>query len=236
MCRVLGALRAITGSHARAAVLEELVTAARPRSATDVAGDRRTQLTAIRRELESLTRAGLVRRAEYTRSDHSRLFEMDPAFPGYPDLRRAVLVMTGPPAAIRRSVAPIDPRQLAWIHGPYAEGPVPLWRIRLLVITSRPRQIRRAFEKVQHELGARPMADVMSIAEWVTRLQQRDLRVRAIRRSVRMWLLGSDEALRNAERHEIERRDLWKAAMENWRDEYEWDADDPVDERTSETP
>lgn len=56
------------------------------------------------------------------------------------------------------------------------------------------------------------------------------MRARAIRRRARMWLLGSEEILRQRERSEILRRETWKHALENWRDEYEWDEDfDPSD-------
>jgi hypothetical protein len=222
---VLKELEAITGSLARAAVLEELVVAERPRSATDVTRGRRVQLTGVRRELERLVAAGLVRRSTSKRRDHSHLFEMETAYPGFPDLRRAVLVIAGPASVIRGALLSIDQRQLSWIHGPYAEGPASLWQIRVVVITSRGRQVREALARLMHQLEPRMATDVMSISEWVTRLQTREMRIRAIRRAIRMWLIGSDVLLRRAERREIETRALWKAAMQNWRDEYEWDED-----------
>lgn len=225
MCGVLKELEAITGSLARAAVLEELIVAERPRSATDVTRGRRVQLTGVRREIERLVAAGLVRRSTWNMPDHSHMFEIDPAHPGYPDLRRAVLVMAGPASLIRGALLPIDPTELAWIHGPYAEGPVVLPRMRVAVITARGREIRQALARVMPQTGHRLVTDVMSISEWITRLQRREMRIRAIRRATRMWLIGSDTLLRRAERHETEDRATWKAAIENWRDEYDWDED-----------
>jgi hypothetical protein len=130
----------------------------------------------------------------------------------------------------REAATAVDANALVWMHGPYAEVPSPLATIRLAAITRESRVMRERLR----ELGSEPdmmrhrlVIDSMSIDEWVTRLEKREMRLLAIRRAQRLWLLGDTEALRRLERNEIEARRTLKHAIENWREELsdEWDED-----------
>lgn len=224
-------LRAITGSRARAGILAELLAeSSGPRSTSALARAAGVRPFAVRRELASLIEAGVIRRSAHEVRVGSPLHEADPSYPGFLELQRLVRITCGVAGLVRRAIQPLDVDQLAWIHGPYAEGRTVSRRLSVAVITRRRRQVAERLREVQRDIGWAIIAEVATIAEWVLRLERREMRARAIRRRARMWLLGSEEILRQRERSEILRRETWKHALENWRDEYEWDEDfDPSD-------
>ncbi len=152
------------------------------------------------------------------------LFEADPSFPGHLELRRFVLVTVGDAGRIRRAIAPVDPDQLAWIHGPYAEATSFVRAIRVAAITREPRAVRDQLASVI-DLHRPVAVDAMTIKEWSVRLTQREMRILAVRRATRLWLIGNDDLLRRRERRELEWRETWKQALANWKDEVEWDED-----------
>lgn len=143
-------------------------------------------------------------------------------------------LISGMGARIREASMAVDPKALLWIHGPYAEIPSTLAAIRVAAIAREPRALRERLREFSAAPGMeqrRFILDVMSIAEWVTRLQKREMRLVAIRRAQRLWLMGDGEALRRSERSEMTSRETLQHAIKNWREELsdEWDEDfDPA--------
>jgi hypothetical protein len=68
----------------------------------------------------------------------------------------------------------------------------------------------------------------MRSLQWITGSVARALII-ALRRTQRMWLLGSDEELRRAEAGEIRAKETLKKLMANWREELSDDWDDSWD-------
>ena len=219
----------IAGSRCRAAILSALFGEdAHAYSLSDLSRRSGLRHSAVLRELTRLVRSGLVRRWTWDDTDPSPKYEADRSSPGYQELRRLVLVRTGRAARIRESLAAADARQLAWIHGPYAELMLPFAHgLRVVAITRVQREVRDALRRAEERIHRRIAADVMSIEEWTSRLQSRDMRLLSVRRAQRLWLLGDGEALRRAERTAIVSRSALKNAIENWREELsdEWDED-----------
>jgi len=217
-------LRSITGSRARAAILAELLgDDARPHSVSELARLAGVQRSAALKEVRHLVRIGLLRPALPDRRQ-GPLFEAA-VFPGHLDLRRFVVVAHGHAGRIRAAVEPLDPRQLVWIHGHYAEARTVRRQIRIAALTADPRRTRERVAALASELGMELAVDAMTSAEWARRLERREMRVLAIRRATRLWLIGSDELLRALERSEAQDHATWKKVLANWREEAEWDED-----------
>ena len=226
MCDILE-LVSITGSRARAAVIAVLYgEASRRRSINDLAATAGIPWTAAAREIRRLVRLGLVRAVADRHQGGGAVYEADPSFPIHGELRRLVLSATGTAHALRQALDPLDASQLTWIHGTYAlglraDGP---GRIRVVSITKRTREVHEKLAglgRARREITS----DVMSPAEWTQRLERHEMRVWAIRRSPRLWVIGDDARLVQRERHEIEMRATWKHVLENWREEFGWDDD-----------
>lgn len=180
----------------------------------------------VQRELKRLMAEGLVRR----RPSHGRQgtrYMADPSAHGYLELRRLVLVTTGLGARIGEVVDRIDPHALVWLHGPYTEEAAPLIAPRVVALTAEARQVRRQLQALEMEPGRRLILDVMSTDEWSFRVERREMRALAIRRSQRLWLRGDGNALRRAERWSTDSRRSAREAIRNWREELsdEWDED-----------
>lgn len=171
--------------------------------------------------------AGLVREIRTPGRRLGLRYQADPSAPGYLELRRFALVTIGIGARIRAVVAGIDPRALAWLHGPDTERADRIIRVRVAVITSSARRMRQELLSTELEPLQTLVLDAMSIAEWVTRLQRREMRLLAIRRAQRLWLLGDGQRLRRYERSEIDSRETLKRVIANWREELSdgWDED-----------
>lgn len=226
MCRITD-LRSITGSRARAGIIAELFKEdAGGRSVSALAEAAGVRRTAAVREARRLVAAHVLRPMPLVSRVQGPLYEPDPSFAGHLELRRLVFVTVGLAGAIRRRLLPLDPHQLSWIHGPYAEGRLFRRQIRLAVITQRRREMSEVLTGLGRQIGYELVIDVATLAEWVTRLQKREMRARAIRRAARMWLVGDEELLRQSERAEMSSRATWKAALANWREELSDDWDD----------
>lgn len=220
---------AITGSRVRAAILRELFgDDPRPRAISDLARATGADYSAIRREVLALVRDGVLRPA---RSDRKLgpVYEGDPEFPGHLELRRLVLVTEGLPARIREAIAAVDPRALGWLYGRDAESASFMPVVRLAAITRDARGVRERLQAIETEPGQRLALEAMSIDEWTYRLERREMRVLAIRRAQRLWLLGDGEALRTLESSAIGGRRIWRDAIKNWREELSDDWDDDFD-------
>lgn len=225
MCRIY-MLRWITGSRARAGVLAALFREDPPRrSISELAAAASVQRSAAEREVRRLVAAGVIRPDPRSTRRQGPLYEADPEFSGRLELRRLVAVSAGVAGEIRRAILPLDPDQLAWIHGPYAEAPSCLLPIRVCAITREPHQVRDRLRAFAHEAQRRLVVDAMTLPEWTRRLERREMRVLAIRRAQRLWLLGHGERLRQREHGETSAHQTWKEAIRNWRGEYEWDED-----------
>lgn len=216
-------LRSITGSRVRAAILCALFGEDHGRHTIgDLATLAGATAPAVSREVGRLVSAGLVRTVPYRHSRRGPLYEADPALPAYAELRRFLLSATGTGAAIRDALRPIDPDQLTWIYGDHALGIVSR-RLTLASISSRRREIGEGLAALRRDLGCWIMADVVGLPEWAQRVQRHELRAWAIRRAPRIWLIGDDERLRNAEHSEIAIQAARKELVVSWREEYEWD-------------
>lgn len=181
--------------------------------------------SAAEREVRRLVAAGVVRRRHHETRVQGPLYEADPGYPGHLELRRFVLLAVGDAGRIRRALAPPAPTELAWIHGRYAEAVWSIGPIRLVVITPDVQGTREALGPLGRELRYALDAEVMSFAEWMARLQKREMRVLGIRRATRLWLIGNDEALREREHLEARARAARKEAIDLWREEAAWDDD-----------
>lgn len=225
MCRIY-MLRWITGSRARSGILTALFRDDAPRrSISELAAAAAVQRSAAEREVRRLIATGVIRADPRSSRRQGPRYEPDPAFPGHLELRRLVVVSAGIAGEIRRAILPLDPEQLAWIHGEYAERPSVLVPIRVCAITGQPRQVRDGLQAYAREAARRLVIDVMSLPEWTRRLERREIRIRAIRHAQRLWLLGDGELLRRRERDEMSFHRTWKEAIKNWRDEVDWDED-----------
>lgn len=220
----------ITGSRVRAAVLGELLgDEPHPRSIAELAKVAGVQRSAVFREVRRLVAAGLIEAAVPHRKQ-GPLYQAA-AFPGHLDLRRFVVLSHGHAARVRAALVPLDAQQLAWIHGTYARSRPTARQIGVVSICGDPRAARDRLAALSDEIGFRIVVDAMRIAEWVTRLQKREMRVLALRRAQRLWVIGDDDLLRRRERDESDARAALKHAIANWREELsdEWDEDyDPL--------
>lgn len=216
---------AIAGSRSRAAILAQLFgDDALPRSVTELARAAGLSHSAMHNEVSALLAAGVIRRRP---GDRRPKYVADRSFPAAVEISRVVCLLAGTAARLREAAAAVDARSLVWIHGPYAELPSVNASLRIAAITEERRALRSALEGAAVHPRRRPSIDVMSIAEWVVRLRQRDMRLLAIRRAQRLWVLGDGDQLRRQERGEMEARDILKRAIANWREELsdEWDED-----------
>lgn len=219
----------MTGSRVRAAVLEELFgEAARPRSVSSLARIAGARHFAVQKELARLRAAGVIRERPLERKA-GPLYEADPRSPGHLELCRYFRVTGGTPARIREAIALLDPVQLAWVYGPYAEGTPGPAPICVVSISREPRRVREAIRGVECPPGRPLVVDAVSIAEWTYRLERRELRVLAIRRAPRLWLIGDPTELRRRERSEIASRKSRQDAIRNWREELSDDWDENFD-------
>lgn len=220
-------LAAVTGSRVRADVLAALF-AAQPRSwdlsSLGRAARRPHQL--VDRELERLIDAGLVR---VRKSDRKRRFEPDLEAPASRELARFVRQARGRIPRTRHALVTLRSRALAWaapgsLLDPRKDGPAAR-RMGLIVLTSAPKSLVRV--QLADIVGSDTELHCMSVSEWVARLDKGDVLLRRLRRSRKLWVLGSWDELLGRERAEIDAKRLLRSAVANWREELsdEWDED-----------
>lgn len=221
-------LLTITGSRARAGIVAELLReSGGARTAAELTRAAGVKGFGVRRELKRLMDAGLIRKLD--RDSGRTHYQVDPSFAGLPELRRFVRITAGVAGGIRLALLDIDDDQLAWAFGRYAISSYNTFEIDLVVLTRQKRKVVKSLSSLRTGHRIRPL--VMSVAEWVNRLEKKELRARAIRRSYRLWILGDDERLTQEEQRYISSRATLQHALANWREELsdEWDDDwDPA--------
>jgi DNA-binding MarR family transcriptional regulator len=219
-------LAAITGSRVRADVLAALFSSA-PRSwnASELGRAARRPHQLVERELKRLAGAGFVRAWV---SDRRRRYDPETGGPAARELARFVRQSRGRIPRIRHALVGLRSRTLAWAV-PGSVFPAVAGRGRprsaLVVLTSAPRSLVRV--QLAHVAGDDLDIQCMSVREWVTRLDKGDVLLRRVRRSRKVWVLGSWEDLAAREQAELESRRILRSAMVNWREELsdEWDDD-----------
>lgn len=177
----------------------------------------------IYRELVRLVAAGLLRRQ--ARSPHQ--FEVDADTPVSREIRRLVLQTRGRVPKLRHALVQLRGRTVAWAVGGSLRGTP--GRSALIVLTSAPKSLVRV--QLAKLTGAGTEVHVMSMSEWVTRLDKGDVFLRQARRARKLWIVGNWDELTRRERAEIDSKRLLQTVRRNWREELsdEWDEDwDPA--------
>jgi DNA-binding Lrp family transcriptional regulator len=224
-------LQWITGSVARALIIAHVVDAeGSPHSVARLSEVLGVPRTGVVREMRRLVAAGVLREAPFEGKRSAALYELDARQPGLVELRRFVQLNLGAAGQIRDAVHECSPRSLAWIYGAYAEGRLFSRSIRVVVLTHDRRSVTAKLASIGERMAPTEIVvDAMSLKEWTYRLQRREFRALRLRRTQRMWLLGSDEELRRAEAGEIRAKETLKKLMANWREELSDDWDDSWD-------
>jgi DNA-binding Lrp family transcriptional regulator len=224
-------LQWITESVARARIVAYVISG--PRGAHTVASLAKAlglSRSPTRREVRRLVQAGFMRASRIQERRSEVVFEVDPDQAGTAELRRFVQLSVGEAGLLRETILACDPRSLAWIYGPYAEGRAYPRDIRLVILTSDRQAVANALTGVAGRLSRfRIASDVMSPKEWTYRLQRREFRALRLRRTQRMWLVGSDEDLRREGSAVVTAKRTLNAAIANWREELSDDWDDSWD-------
>jgi DNA-binding transcriptional ArsR family regulator len=216
----------VIGSRVRAGLLSALFAGpAHTRAPVDLGRAAGLAPQHLYRELRRLEEVGLVR---VTLVEGRRQYEPETDDPVARALARFVHQTRGSVPAMRAALQGLRARVLAWLTSttgtavPPGDRAVP----RLVVLTSAPRRL------VQRRLGpaAAPFPiQSMSIGEWVTRHEKREILVRRARRGAKLWIVGSgDELVRWEQEHRAARATL-KAALADWREELSDDWDDDWD-------
>lgn len=217
-------LATLTGSRVRADVLAILF-AGHSRSWKPMELEALTgrSHSPIYRELLRLVAAGLLRKQR--RVPHQ--FEVDADTPVAREIRRLVLQTRGRVPRLRHALVQLRSRTLAWAVGGSLRGTP--GRTSLIVLTSAPKSLVRL--QLAKLTAAGTDVHVMSVSEWVTRLDKGDVFLRQARRARKLWILGTWDELARRERAEIDSRRLLQTVRRNWREELsdEWDEDwDPA--------
>jgi hypothetical protein len=213
-------LSALTGSRLRADVIAVLF-GGRPRSWKPMELEALTgrHHSPLYRELLRLVAAGLVRKPG--RAPHQ--FEVDADAPVAREIRRLVLQTRGRVPRLRHALVQLRGRTLAWAVGGSLRGTP--GRTSLLVLTSAPKSLVRLQLAKLTDAGTE--VHVMSVSEWVTRLDKGDVFLRQARRARKLWIVGNWDELARRERAEIDSKRLLQSVRRNWREELsdEWDED-----------
>ncbi len=130
--------------------------------------------------------------------------------------------------AIRRALVALRSPTVAWLTPPVSlDGTLMARRAagaELFVLTGAPRSLVRV--QLLGVLGVDTRLHCMSAREWVARLDRGDVELRRVRRSRKVWVLGSWAELVSRERVVIEARRTLEHATANWREELSDDWDD----------
>lgn len=217
-------LAALTGSRVRADVLSALFSGPsrrwKPLELKRVTGRAHPH---IYRELRRLVDVGLLRK----HSNGSPAFEPDMDAPVAREIRRLVLQTRGRVPRLRRALVQLRGRTVAWAVGGSLRGTP--GRSALIVLTSAPKSLVHV--QLAGLTEAATELHVMSVAEWVTRLDKGDVFLRRARRARKLWVVGNWDELTRRERAEVDSKKLLRTVLRNWREELsdEWDEDwDPA--------
>lgn len=177
----------------------------------------------IYRELRRLVALGLLR-ADRRRGQR---FEPEIDTPVAREIRRLVLQTRGRVPRLRHALVQLRGRTVAWaVGGSLRSTP---GRSALVVLTNVPKSLVRV--QLAKLAGTGTEVHVMSVSEWVTRLDRGDVFLRQARRARKLWIVGSWDELTRRERAEIDSKRLLQIVRRNWREELsdEWDEDwDPA--------
>ena len=218
-------LAVLTGSRVRADVLAlAFGPHRRVWNAMDLGRAARHPHQVVRRELQRLVTAGLIR----TRTeDGVRHYETDADVPISREVALLVQQTRGRVPRIRHVLVHLRSRTIAWLVDGTAAGPGASRKAgaSLLVLTSAPRSLVKV--QLANALGKDLELHCMSIREWVARLDKGDVFLRQARRARKVWVLGSWADLIERERAELESRRWMPSLLQNWREELsdEWDDD-----------
>ena len=175
----------------------------------------------LHRHLRPLIEAGVVR---VTLTNGRPLYEADPTALGARELAALVRQTRGHVPKVRRALVALRTASLSWASPASAEAQ---HRFDLIVLTTSPRALVRV--QLADLVPRTGRLHVMSIREWVTRLEKGDVDLRRFRRTRKLWILGNWEQLVAAERSVIESKQLLQRAVANWQEELSDDWDDSWD-------
>ncbi len=143
------------------------------RSLTDLARSVNLAVSSVQREVERLSRSGLV---ESQRIGNVRRVRADRSSPFFPDLRALIIKAFGPVPLLREAVETIPDVSEAYIFGSWARYAVypremqePPGDIDLLVVgTPDPDAVYRASSGVERELGVEVNPVIVTHDAWVS--------------------------------------------------------------------
>lgn len=192
---MLDPLSALVTSAARARVLTALY-AQPPRAfyQQELARETGLPLLAVQRELRRLVQAGILRVREV---GGRRLYEADPASSIHSELQGIVAKLRGAGEMLRRALSRRKTVRLAWIFGSYARGEAGAQSdVDLMVIGQiSSRELRSKAGEVERRLDRSINEHVMDGTEWTQRLAKGDGFLREVRRSPKIWIVGSEDEL-----------------------------------------
>ena len=162
-------LMAVFRSQLQGEILSQILLAPGRRTSSDLARALDAPFPTVRREVERLTAAGILR-AE--RVGRSRLLEPNTESPAYRPLRDLVMVAFGPRQVVEEEFSGLDGLQGLYIYGSWAAryagepGPEP-GDIDVLLVGSVDRDdAYDAAERAQYRLGREVNTTVASLARW----------------------------------------------------------------------
>src|SRR5665213_1388795 len=152
-------------------------------------------LGAVQRELQSLSRAGLVTRTVDGRQVY---FQANRESPVFPELQQLLLKTVGAVDLIRQALAPIAPLiQIAFIYGSAAKGTVRASSdIDLAVVGSTSfNDVVLALADAQHRLGRDVNPTVYPVDEFRKKVRTGHHFLTTILREPKVFIIGSDHEL-----------------------------------------
>jgi len=162
-------------------------------------------LGAVQRELQSLSRAGLVTRTVDGRQVY---FQANRESPVFPELQQLLLKTVGAVDLIRQALAPIAPLiQIAFIYGSAAKGTVRASSdIDLAVVGSTSfNDVVLALADAQHRLGRDVNPTVYPVDEFRKKVRTGHHFLTTILREPKVFIIGSDhELVRLAEKQVVD--------------------------------
>jgi predicted nucleotidyltransferase len=150
---------------------------------------------AVQRELEQLTRLGLLLRT--TRGRHV-YYQVDASNPVFPELQRFMLKTAGAGDIIRRALLPFrDAIPVAFLYGSFATGEIRgRSDIDVLVVGSVSfSEIAQALSPAQQELGREINPAVYSLQEFAAKLGQKHHLLTSVMLGPKVFILGTEDEL-----------------------------------------
>ena len=172
--------------------------------------------------MRRLVTVGLVR--EEVSKGHRR-FEADITAPVGRELVALVRQTRGRVPLLRRALVSLRTPTVAWVLPIQPSEPAKGYE--LVVLSSAPKSLVRV--QIADLVARDCPVHVMSVREWVARLDKGDASLRRLRRSRKLWILGSWDRLVGAEQTVLESRRLLQKAVANWQEELSDDWDDSWD-------